>query len=189
QNWVSEFKRVWLGQKHPDLIPGPKALADEDKTVEWESGLRAMYVDYPTEWALANFTSPADRRDCTVQFLILQTKKVRQDEAEATKKAAEAARTLTKRPPAPLHRPAPLTSSTHVTPMTPTTASATTSSLLSTRSALITGKRARNDDEGEVAGSPPAKRPRQVELPQLRFTSFSISFRGPNSFRIHYTTC
>ena len=53
---------------------------------------------------------------------------------------------------------------------------------------MITGKRARNDDEGEVAGSPPAKRPRQVDLPQLRFTSFSVSFRGPNSFRIHYTT-
>ena len=123
-----------------------------------------------------------------MQFLILQTKKGRQDEAEATKKAAEAARTLAKGRPAPLRRPAPATSSTPITPTTPTTAPATTSSPLSTRSALITGKRARNDDEGEVAGSPPAKRPRQVDLPQLRFTSFSVSFRGPNSFRIHYTT-
>src|SRR5207302_4999679 len=116
-------------------------------------------------------------RDWAVQFLILQTKKVRQDEPEVTKKAAEAARAtqaLAKCRPKPLRRPAPATGSTPVTPTIPTTPPATTSTPLSTRSALITGKRARNDDEGEVAGSPSAERPRQVDLPQLRLTSFSI---------------
>ena len=90
QKCVSEIKRVWLGEMYPDLIPRPNALANEDKTMEWESGLGVMYVDYPTEWALANFTSLADYRDCTVKFLILQRKKICQDAVEA-KKTAEAA--------------------------------------------------------------------------------------------------
>ena len=58
---------------------------------------------------------------------------------------------------------------------------------------MTTRKRARNDDDesegpGEVPGSPPAKRPRPVELPNLRFTAFSVSFRGPDSTRTHSTT-
>jgi len=54
---------------------------------------------------------------------------------------------------------------------------------------LTPRKRARNDDdEAEVPGSPPAKRPRQVELPELRFTAFSVSLRGPDSTRTHSMT-
>jgi len=64
-----------------------------------------------------------------------------------------------------------------------------TSSPLATRRPLTTRGRARNDDdEAEVPGSPPAKRPRQVELPELRFTAFSVSFHGPDSTRTHSTT-
>ena len=54
---------------------------------------------------------------------------------------------------------------------------------------MTTRKRARNDDDqAEVAGSPPAKRLRQVELPELLFTAFSVSFCGPDSTRTHSTT-
>jgi len=54
---------------------------------------------------------------------------------------------------------------------------------------LTTGKWARNDDdEAAVPGNPPAKRLREVELPELRFTAFSGSYCGPDSTRTHSTT-
>jgi len=77
--WVSNFKRTWLRQQHPDLIPGPVALAAQEKTIEGEAGIRKRYTDFPTQWALANFANPADCRECARQFLILQAKKVRSD--------------------------------------------------------------------------------------------------------------
>jgi len=36
---VSNFKRAWLRLQHPDLIPGPVALAAQEKTLEWEAGI------------------------------------------------------------------------------------------------------------------------------------------------------
>ena len=47
--WVSNFKRTWLRQQHPDLIPGPVALTAEEKTLKWEAGIRKMYTDFPTQ--------------------------------------------------------------------------------------------------------------------------------------------
>ena len=63
--WVSNFKRTWLHQQDPDLIPGPVALAAEEKDLESEVGIRKMYIDFPTQWALENFANVSDRRECT----------------------------------------------------------------------------------------------------------------------------
>jgi len=60
--WVSNFKITWLRQQHADLIPGPAALAAEEKTLEWEAGIPTMYTNFPTKWTLANFANPADRQ-------------------------------------------------------------------------------------------------------------------------------
>ena len=94
-------------------------------------------------------------------------------------------------PRSPLaNRPAPVSSST--LPF---------SSHLANRGAPTTREQARfvvdnnnnnnNNDYGEVPRSPsrqPTKRQRQVELPELGFNSFSVSFRPPDSNRIHSTT-
>jgi len=105
--WVSNFKWTWLRRQHPDLIPGPGALAAEEKTLEWEAGMRKMYTDFPTQWALANFANQADRRECARQFLIVQAKKVQSDlsdEAKAT--TAQAVAKRAKRRAAPTATPA-----------------------------------------------------------------------------------
>jgi len=55
---------------------------------------------------------------------------------------------------------------------------------LSVRGRFNTRKRARGDDEDEGPESPSgprAKRQRQVDMPELRFSSFNVTFRGPNS--------
>ena len=106
--------------------------------------------------------------------------------------------------------PAPATPSTSRAPRSPlanrpalvSSSTLPFSSPLANRSAPTTRERARfvvdnnnnnnNNDYGEVPRSPsrqPTKRQRQVELPELGFNSFSVSFRPPDSNRIHFTTC
>ena len=216
KTFVSNFKRTWLRQQHADLIAGPLALKAADKSVEWETGIRTMYTDFPAQWDLANFESPAERRDCATHFLIAQTKKVRQDMKEEEKKAADAARaaaaavakrakraTVPAAPATPRTRGTPRNTVAPTAPGTPKTRRAPRSPLanrpapgssspLANRGALSTRKQIRfHDDEGEVPRSPsgpPTKRQRQVELPELRFSSFSVSFRVLGSNRIHSTT-
>jgi len=77
--WVSNFKRTWLRQQQLDLIPGPVAVAAQEKTLEWEAGIRKMYTDFPTRWGLAKFANPGDRQERARQILILQAKKVHSD--------------------------------------------------------------------------------------------------------------
>jgi len=120
--WVSNFKRTWLREEHPELIPAAVALAAKGKTLEWEAGIRKIYTEFPTQWALANFVNPVDRRKCPRQFLIVQGKKVRidlSDEAKATAAQAvprrakrRAAPTATPRPPASPASPATLRTDT-----------------------------------------------------------------------------
>ena len=111
---------TWLRQQYPDLIPGPVALAAEEKTLEWEAGIRKMYTDFPTQWALANFAYPADCRECARQFLILQAKKVRSDLSdEAKAAAAQAVAKRAKRGAAPTATPA-----SPASPATPRTGTA-----------------------------------------------------------------
>ena len=88
ERFIANFKRTWLCQQHPDLIFGPVALREADTSVEWETGIRTMYSDFPVQWALANFENPAERRECATQFVIAQAKKVRQDMKSEAKKAA-----------------------------------------------------------------------------------------------------
>src|SRR5437588_10594434 len=97
-----------------------------------------MYLDDLTEWDLVNLTSSVDHWAYILQFLILQMKKVHQDEVEATKKAAKATRTLAKSCPIPSHGPAPWTSSIPITLMTTITAHTTTSSPLPPTNPLLT---------------------------------------------------
>ena len=92
KRFFSNFKQTWLRQQHLDLIIGPMALREADKSVEWETGIQTMYTDYPVQWALRNFENLAERRECAMQFLIAQAKKLRQDMKSETKKTAEAAR-------------------------------------------------------------------------------------------------
>ena len=82
KRFVSNFKRIWFRQQHADLIARPSALKAADKSAEWKTGIRTMYTDFPAQWDLANFVSPAERRDCATHFLMAQTKKVRQDMKE-----------------------------------------------------------------------------------------------------------
>ena len=226
KRFISNFKLTWLRQQHPDLIVGPVALREATKSVEWETGIRTMYPDFPVQWAQANFENAAERRDCATQFLIAQTKKVCQDLKEEAKKAADAqagttaatAATVAKRakrrtvaatsatpttpttprsrrsPRNPVAPPAPATPRSRRTPRSPlanspapvSSSSLPSSSPLANRGAPTTRKRARfvDNDDSEVLRSPfrpPRKRQRQVELPELRFNSFSVSFRGPDS--------
>ena len=115
----------------------------------------------------------------------------------------------------PVAPPASATPRTRRTPRTSlanrpalvSSSSLPSSSHLANRGAPPTRKRARfaddddeddddeddNDDEddGEVPRSqsrPPAKRQRQVELPELRFNSFSVSSRDPECDQVHSTT-
>ncbi|KAG0125069.1 hypothetical protein HOY82DRAFT_617162 [Tuber indicum] len=205
---ISNFKRTGLRQQHQDLTPGPVALAADDKNVEFESGIRRIDTDFPIPWTLGNFASPVDRRECAPQFLIQQMKKVRSDIAVETKRAAKATPAATARAKRRTMPAAPATSTTHTTTIarTPTRTHrspvAIRSSVaargcldprssLATRRALTTRKRARIDDEGEVGESLSrllAKWPKQVELRELRFTSFSDSCCGPDSNRIYPTT-
>ena len=98
-------------------------------------------------------------------------------------------------PATPRTRSTPRTSSAN-RPALVSSSSLPSSSPLANRGAPTTRKRARfvdgdDDDDGEVPRSPsrlPTKRQRRVELPELRFNSFSVSFRGPDSKRIHWTT-
>ena len=68
---VSNFKGTWLRLQYPDLIIGPVAPREADKSVEWETGIQTMYTDFPVQWALANFENPAECRECATQFLIV----------------------------------------------------------------------------------------------------------------------
>src|ERR1700759_1479579 len=81
-----------------------------------------MYTDFPAQWDLANFESPAERRDCATHFLIAQMKKVHQDMKEEEKKAADAARAaaaaVAKRAKSATVPAAPATPSTHGPPRT-----------------------------------------------------------------------
>ena len=95
KRFVSNFKETWLRQQHPELIIGPVAPREAHKSVEWETGIRTMYTDFPVQWALANFENQAEHRECATQFLIAQAKKVRQDMKSEAKTAAEAARAAT----------------------------------------------------------------------------------------------
>ena len=49
KTFASNFKRTWLRQQHADLIAGPSALKAADKSVEWETGIRFMYTDFPAQ--------------------------------------------------------------------------------------------------------------------------------------------
>ena len=174
-----------------------------------------MYTDFPPQSDLANFESPAERRDCATHFLIVQTKKVHQDMKKEEKKAAETAQAAaagiakrTKRTTVPAAPATPGTRGTPritVAPTAPGTLKTRraprsplanrlapgSSSPLANRGALTTWKRIRfHDDEDEVPrcpSGPSTIRQRQVELPELRFSSFSVSFRILASNRIHST--
>ena len=76
---VSNFKHICLPQQHLDLIVEPMALRDTDKSVEWETGIKTMYANFPVHCALANPPNAVEPRECATQFLIVQTKMVRQD--------------------------------------------------------------------------------------------------------------
>jgi len=183
KTFVSKVKRTWLRQRHADLIVRPVALSGAQKIVEWETRLRTMYADLPAQWALEMFENPAERRECATQFLILQTKKVRQDMKEEAKKASKAAQATTPAafakctkcttvaviPTASTSPLTPETCRTCVNPRNPVAPPRTrrtlrsplanrptrvASSFLAIRDVLTTRKRARFDDNGEVPRSP-----------------------------------
>ncbi|KAG0640187.1 hypothetical protein HOY80DRAFT_1042628 [Tuber brumale] len=177
---VSRFKRVWLRKKHSELLPRPVALGNDNKTQEQESGLRQQYSEFPTHWGDANLVncriagtccalSPGDCHGlphnchCPCNYRCCY----------------HAYDPCAKHCPPDYHDPLA------------TTSPLATSSPLSTSSTVITKKRPGvfdHKEDPEPQARPLTNWPRQVDLPELQFMSFTVLFRGLNSTQVESTS-
>lgn len=91
--YVQSVKRQFLRRDHPKLLQGPQNLeAETGSLLLWEQGLDDLYAKYPTNWDLARFAGPGERRKYAHTFLVGQAKKARAEQAAEERKAKEEAK-------------------------------------------------------------------------------------------------
>ena len=189
QDCATQFLIEQMKKVRQDLKEEAKKAADaQAAATAATAGAVAKHAKHRTVAATsATPTAPGAKRRTVAPTpattTTLATHRVRRSPRNPVAPPTPATPRSRRTPRSPLgNRPAPVSSS-----------SLPSSSPLANRGALTTRKRARfvDDDNGEVSRSllrPPTKRQRQVELPELRFNSFSVSFCGPDTNQIHSMT-
>ena len=84
---VRSVKFEFIRRDHIELLPGPHALRAKGDHLTWETGLNLLYQAYEDVWAEDRFADRAERRAYAHFFLVAQTKKARADIAGEEKKA------------------------------------------------------------------------------------------------------